>query len=614
MEETSNLSAMKYIARYLKPFKLQVVVGPVAKMIEAIIEVLTPTLMGFLIDAVISGQRELSFFIQYGVLFLILQIVAAAFSFLCQYMASVASQGVGTHIRHDVFEKVQELSFRQLDKFGAVSLSNRLTFDINNIQIAVAMFIRLFFRTPLLIIGSTMAALIISPKTLFVFIPVIVLIFIIMYIIASRTLPLQEEAQVGTDNLGNLVQDYLTGVRIIRAFNKSEHERDYFERKSGEVNEKLVLGSRWSAFLSPGSTFVINIAAIIVLFVAGDMIQVGDLSSGQLIALINYLNLVIQAITVLSNLLLQIPRTLTSSGRLREVLTTEPEIVQLSQAKVDEANALNRVKYSAEYPSMELVSPDIRADSVITLNDVYFRYSATANYVIEDVSLSIERGKRLGVMGTTGSGKTTLARAMQRFYDPVYGEVYLFDQDIRTLTREEIMQHIAYIPQKADLFTGTIRDNLLMGVSAKQAELLGEDELEARMWQALETAQAKDFVSVLDKQLDARVERSGRNFSGGQRQRLCIARALVTQSPLIIFDDSASALDYGTESRLNHALAELEWKPAQVVVSQRVRSMIAVDEIILLDTGRVSARGTHEELLETSELYREIYASQEQAN
>ncbi len=614
MEENQiKNNSFKTMVSYLKPFTLQTIVGPIAKMTEAIIELLTPIIMGFMIDSVIEQNREVEYYFRFGIIFLLLQILAAAFSFLCQYMASVASQGVGTNLRTDVFSKIQSLSFRQLDKFGAVSLSNRLTLDIANMQVAVALFIRLFFRAPLLLVGATIAAFIISPLTAIVFIPVIIFVSGLLAYIMGRTLPIQEEAQEGTDNLGMLVQDYLTGVRIIRAFNKSDHEREYFEDSSETVNEKLVKSSRLSSILTPASTFVVNIAILVVLFFGGDMIQVGSLSSGELIALINYLNLLMQAVTVSTNLLIQVPRTVTSSNRLTEILTTEPDIVQMTEDEINQIKIAKDESFSDEYPNDIFPETNIDTDAALSLNHVYFRYSENANYVLEDIKFSLKPGRNVGIMGSTGSGKSSIARIIQRFYDPSYGEIYIQDQDIRSLSRKDIVNSIAFVPQKAVLFKGTIRSNLLLSIDAEEQAKLGEEELEKRLWQALEIAQAKDFVEALPKQLDAQVDRNGRNFSGGQRQRLCIARALVRRTSIIILDDAASALDYGTEARLNKALNNLEWDPALIVISQRIRSMINLDEIILLNTGRLEARGNHEELLATSKLYREIYESQEKS-
>ena len=611
--EIKTSTAVKKIWSYLKPFRLQVIVGPLAKMTEVVIELLTPFVMGKLIDAVITHPGEKKFFLKIGFILLGLVILGAGFSFLCQFMAATASQGTGTNLRHDLFAKIQNFSFRQLDKFGAISLSNRLTLDVSNIEMAVAYFIRLFFRSPLLIIGSTVAAFIITRKTLVLFLPVIIIVFTLVFLIMSRTIPLQEEAQAGIDELGNLVQDHLSGVRIIRAFNRSEHERQYFEKNNKEVNYKLERAGKLSSILTPSSGFIVNIAIFIVLYLSKDAIKFSVLTPGSVVALINYLNSLLQGITVLTNLLVDIPRVVTSSKRITEILDSESEIKILDADAIWIEDEKRAQQFLEDHPHTDLMqfhkNDELINNNILVADSVYFRYGPKAEYVLENIDLKLKQGQSLGVMGQTGAGKTTLARLLQRFYDPVYGRIYLDAKDLRSLSRSDIVNKIAYVPQNALLFTGTIKDNLSLALDRTK---LSEAEVEARIWQALEIAQARDFVEKLPKKLDAKVLRGGKNFSGGQKQRLCIARALVHKANILILDDAASALDYGTEARLNQAIANLSWNPAVIIISQRVRSLYKADEIILLDTrGNIAARGKHEDLLRTSQLYQEIYKSQE---
>lgn len=609
-ESKKSSTAFLRIASYIKPFKLQAIVGPAAKMVEAVIELLIPLIMARMIDSIPKHQGDSKFFLFSGLGLLLIVIASFGFSCLCQYMASVASQGVGTHIRRDLYGKIQTFSFRQLDKFGAVSLSNRLTLDIGNIQFAVAKFIRLLFRAPLLIIGSTVAAFIISPSIAIIFIPIIVFIFVLLILLMSKTIPMQVQAQEDTDELGSLVQDQLGGIRIIRAFNRSKHEKDFFLKNNKALNFILEKIGKLSALLTPGSALIINLATIFVLVLGGDRIQMQTLTAGELIALINYLGLVLQGVTVLTTLLVEVPRIMSSCERLAEALDTEPEIQVLSE---EDISLIDSERYRAGDPKSAklyaLKVEDKKDANLLCVNSVDFAYARDAKPVLDKISFTLNRGESLGIIGATGSGKSSLARVIQRFYEASFGQIYINGKDIRNMERAEIIQNIAYVPQKPLLFTGTIRENIGLGLTGLEADKgLNLDE---KLWNALNSAQAQDFVEAKTNTLDAEVERNGRNFSGGQRQRLAIARALALQTPIIIFDDSASALDYATEAKLNKAIRNLSWKPAMIYISQRVRSMQNMDKIILLDTGKIVAEGSHEELLKTSRLYKEIYLSQE---
>ena len=611
----SRLKSLAKIVKYLKPYKKQTIIGPIAKITEAVIELATPFFMALLIDSLVDHQGDLLYFFKIGAVLLALVLLSFAFSFVCQYMASLASQGVGTKLREDVYKKIQTFSYRQLDSYGSVSLSTRLTMDINNIQFAVAMFIRLFFRSPLLIIGSTIAALVIATEISWIFFPLIIIIFILLAIITKQTVPLQEQAQKDTDKLAGLVQDHLSGVRIIRAFNKSAHEREYFSKNNQILNKSLEQAGGFSAILSPASTFVINLAIVFVLIAGGDAIKFGSLSSGQLIALINYLNLVLQGVTVLTNLLMEVPRTLASCDRLVEVLDTEAEIIPMTEIEIIEKDKSifrfnQEGKRESSYDALLNVKTANTSSDILEIHNLDFAYSKESKKILDNINLNLERTKKLGIIGPTGSGKSTLAKIIQRFYDASFGQVLINGKDSRSFTRDELVSQIAYVPQKALLFDGSLRDNLALGLETEEISGFSEEELDDIIWTSLKIAQAYDFVKDLKDGLDSQVERGGKNFSGGQRQRLCIARALIRKAPIIIFDDSSSALDYATEAKLNHALNSLDWQPAVIIISQRIRSLKGVDEIIVMDKGRIEARGKHEDLLRDSLLYQEIYYSQ----
>ncbi len=562
---------------YLAGFRRQFIFGPLAKLIEAILELLMPLLMARVIDGALLNPGERAFFVRQGALLLGLVVLGMLFSFSCQYMASVASQGVGTALRKDIFRKIQTFSFAQLDDFGSSSLTNRLTLDVNNLQFAVAMVIRLAIRAPFLVIGGSILAFTISPRIAILMVLSIPLAALVLAVIMRRTLPLTKQAQTGTDKLGRLVSDHLSGVRIIRAFNRSAHERKYFGTSNQTVTDLQERAARISSFMNPGTVMIVNLAILLALYWGGGLVSTGAILPGQMIALINYFLQVLLALTVVANLVLIVPRTISSAERVTEVLEAPLEL------------------------KPEEITDQSTGTGLLELRDVSHAYSADAENSLTGVSFVLESGATLGLIGATGSGKSTLARLLQRFYDPTSGEIVFLGRNLKTFTRAKIAREIAYVPQKAGLFSGTIRDNVTLGLE----ETPSDSEINA----ALAQAQALDFVEAMGG-LDAYVERGGRNLSGGQKQRLSIARAIVRKPRLLILDDAASALDYQTEARLRSALQNLSWDCAVIQISQRIHSIEHCDRILLLDKGRVEGLGAHYELLRTNALYREIWQSQ----
>lgn len=574
-----------FMKQYLKPYRFQLTAGPLSKLIEAVLELLMPLFMARVIDGAALHKDDMQFFIGRGASLLLLVVLGMMFSFTCQYMASVTSQGVGTLLRRDVFKKAQSFSFAQLDRFGSASLANRLNIDINNMQFAVAMLIRLVIRAPFLCIGGSILAFYISPKIAVLMLITIPLAALLLARVMSRSLPLVREAQKGTDKLGRLISDHLSGVRIIRAFNRSEHERQYFGKTNEKVNEHLETAAKISALMNPGTVFVVNIGIVLALYMGGGMVQQGTLKPGEMIALINYFSQVLLAMTVTANLIMSVPRTLASAERLDEVLSEEAELPVLDEEEASET---------------------LSDRPLLACRGVTYRYTEEANPVLEDISLSIGHDRFIGLIGATGSGKSSLARLLQRFYDPQEGTVFLDGNDIRTYSREEISRKISYVPQKTQLFTASIRENLCLGLEPEDPNY-PDDEM---LLQALEAAQALDFVMQRDLGLDAPIERGGRNLSGGQRQRLAIARALLRRPEAVILDDSASALDYKTEASLIKALRSWPEPLTFILISQRVNSIRNADAIYVLHEGRLLASGRHDELLEDCEIYREIVATQ----
>lgn len=566
----------KFFLPYLKPYKKNLILGPMAKMVEAVFELLTPLLMAYVVDQAILGEKELNFFWHYGLILLLMVIFSVLFAFLCQYLAAEASQGVGTLLRNSVFRKVQSLSYAQLDNLGSTSLTNRLGPDIIQIQHAVAMFIRLLFRAPFLAIGGSIMAFAIHPKIAGLLVVSIIIAAIILALIVKFSMPEMRRAQSGIDKLGRVVTDHFSGVRIIRAFNRSEHERRYFAKSNQEVNHHLERAAKISAFMNPGTVIVVNIAIVLALYMGLQDVESGVILPGQMIALINYFTQVLLAMTVTANLVLAVPRILSASERLVEVLGTEED--------------------------MALIEDDTDySEDLMSLQNVHFAYSAEGQDVLKGVNISIAPGNFIGIIGSTGSGKSTVANIMQRFYEPQEGRVYFMGKDLRTLSRAEIQQNISYVPQVINLFTGTIRSNLTMGI---------EGVTDDAIWYALQQAEAKDFVAALDLGLDAKLERSGRNFSGGQRQRLTLARALIREAKLLIIDDSMSALDYKTEREVLKNLRSLDAGQSIVMISQRIHTIKHCDKIYVLEAGEIVGCGTHDDLILENQVYQEIEASQ----
>lgn len=578
-------NSLAFLKPYLKPYRLQLTVGPACKLIEAILELLMPLFMAAVIDGAAAHQDDMGFFVKRGASLLGLVVLGMLFSFTCQYMASLASQGVGTLLREDVFRRTQRFSYAQLDAYGAPSLANRLSIDINNMQYAVAMLIRLVIRAPFLCLGGSILAFYISPKIAFLMLISIPLAALLLARVMSRSLPLLRRAQKGTDKLGRLISDHLSGVRIIRAFNRSEHERKYFSRSNDKVTEHLETAGKISALMNPGTVFIVNAAIVLALYLGGGLVQRGELLPGEMIALINYFTQVLLAMTVTANLIMAIPRTVASAERLDEVLSEKQELLPLPAeegSKGGDPTALLETKA------------------------LTYRYSEEARPVLADINIKIGRAGFVGIIGPTGSGKSSLARLLQRFYDPQEGTVFLEGRDIRCYSRQEIARRIAYVPQRAQLFAASVRENICLGLKPGSPDYPAEDEI----IRALKAAQAYDFVRQKEGGLEAQIERGGRNLSGGQRQRLCIARALVRKPQAVILDDSASALDYKTEAALLRALRSWPEPLCVILISQRVHSIQTADEIILLDEGRLAGCGSHETLLKTSALYAEIVRTQ----
>ncbi len=566
---------------FLKPFRKECIAGPFFKLLEAILELLLPTVVALIVNNGI-GRGDKTYVLQMGALMIGMAILGYGCSLVCQHYAARASQGFGTDLRNALFKHISSLSYTELDRFGTPSLINRLTSDVNQLQLAVAMLIRLVIRAPFICIGAIIMAMILDLKLSLILLVAAPIIGVILYFIISRTAPLYRRYQGKLDRMGSVLSENLTGVRVIRAFAKGRAEQKRFKETSEDLTGTAIHVGRIAALLNPATSLVVNGAIILILWAGGLHIDSGSLSQGEIIAFINYVTQILLALIVVSNLVIIFTKAASSGARVSEVLATEPSI---ANGKIGSAAA---VSGSNTMPA-------------IAFKSVSFGYSATGELALDDISLSIAKGETIGIIGGTGSGKSTLVNLIPRFYDAVKGSIRVNGIDVKDYRLEELRRLIGVVPQKAMLFTGTVAENIRWGNPGATAEEVAE---------AAQTAQAAEFIAKLPEGYDTVLVRGGLNLSGGQKQRLTIARALASKPEILILDDSASALDYATDAALRKALRETAGDKTLLIVSQRVSSVRHADRILVLDDGKIAGLGTHEELLETCQVYQEVCQSQ----
>lgn len=562
---------------YLEPYTLESILGPLFKLLEALLELLVPLVVADIIDAGI-GAGDSGFIVKRCLLLIGLGLLGLASSVTAQYFAAKAAIGFTASVRHALFGKVQSLSYAELDKLGTSTLMTRMTSDMNQVQTGLNLALRLLLRSPFVVFGAMIMAFTIDVKSAWVFAVIIPLLFAVVFGIMFSCIPLYKKVQGRLDGVLGAAKENLSGVRVIRAFGKERQEVESFEEKSGQLLSSQLFVGKISALLNPVTYVMINLAIIAVLRVGGGQVYKGILTQGQVLALYNYMSQILVELIKMANLILSMTKATASAKRVAAILALES---------------------SLDVPQENPEEPE--AAPAVSFDGVTFTYPTGGAPALSDISFTLEHGKTLGIIGGTGSGKSTLIGLIPRFYDVQEGCVKVDGCDVRQYPLETLRRKIGLVPQKALLFKGTIRENLLWG-----DEGATDDEIR----DALRAAQAQEVVDGKPEGLDYEVETGGRNFSGGQRQRLTIARALVRKPEVLILDDSASALDFATDAALRHALRELPWKPAVVIISQRTASIRFADEILVLDDGKLAGRGTHDELLQTCEVYREIYESQ----
>ena len=568
---------MKRLGVYLKPYTLESILGPLFKLLEALLELLVPLVVADIIDTGI-GAGDSGFIVKRCLLLIGLGLLGLASSVTAQYFAAKAAIGFTASVRHALFGKVQSLSYAELDKLGTSTLMTRMTSDMNQVQTGLNLALRLLLRSPFVVFGAMIMAFTIDVKSAWVFAVIIPLLFAVVFGIMFSCIPLYKKVQGRLDGVLGAAKENLAGVRVIRAFGKERQEVESFEEKSGQLLSSQLFVGKISALLNPVTYVMINLAIIAVLRVGGGQVYKGILTQGQVLALYNYMSQILVELIKMANLILSMTKATASAKRVAAILALE------SSLDVPQEN-----------PEEPKAAPAVEFDGVT------FTYPTGGAPALSDISFTLEHGKTLGIIGGTGSGKSTLIGLIPRFYDVQEGCVKVDGCDVRQYPLETLRRKIGLVPQKALLFKGTIRENLLWG---------DENAADDAIYDALKAAQAQEVVDGKPEGLDYEVETGGRNFSGGQRQRLTIARALVRKPEVLILDDSASALDFATDAALRHALRELPWKPVVVIISQRTASIRFADEILVLDDGKLAGRGTHDELLQTCDVYREIYESQ----
>lgn len=582
---------IELLRRFGGKFRRYMVIGPACKLIEVIFDLLTPLVIAQMIDKGI-GAHDVSAVVRYGMVLAAMAVIGISFTLVCQKMAALTSQGMGTDIRGALYQHINKLSYAELDRFGTPSLITRITNDVNQVQLAVALGVRMLIRWPFLAVGSMCAALAIDLKLGIIFLICTPAIGLVFWVVMARCIPYYKQLQAKLDRIALICREGLSGARVVRAFVREDHERERFAQAADDQANTAIAVGKLSSILNPVTFLVMNLGVCAILWVGGIQVSVGELTQGQVMAFVNYMTQTLTSIVYVANLVVVFTKASASASRINEVLNCVPGIADEGNQPV----ALPKPGNVASVPAL-------------SLSHASFSFGAGAANAVNDVTLELPLGKTLGIIGGTGSGKSTLVSLIPRLYDASTGSVSVMGVDVRTWPLDQLLRVVATVPQRASLVSGSIRSNLTW-----RDEAATDEEL----WVALDMAQASEFVRNKPQGLDAPVEAGGKNFSGGQRQRLTIARALVGSPQILIMDDSASALDFKTDAALRHAIRERSMRGAAkgglplttVIVSQRVSTVRDADVICVLDHGSVAGLGTHDELYATCRLYREICQSQ----
>lgn len=573
---------MRLLLVHLKNYKKESVCAPLFKMLEALFELFVPLVMAAVIDVGIA-QKDRPYIIKMCVVLVALGLIGLVCSITAQYFAAKAASGFGTGVRHALFEHIQKFTFSEMDAIGSSTLITRMTSDINQVQSGVNLVLRLFLRSPFIVFGAMIMAFTVDVKAALIFVVTIPVLSVIVFGIMLITMPLYKKVQADLDNVLLMTRENLTGVRVIRAFNKEKDERRRFEEGNQILTDAQKFVGRISGLMNPLTYAVVNGAIIVLIYAGAIRVNVGDLSQGEVVALLNYMSQILVELVKLANLIITVTKAIACGNRIGAVLKIRPDMES------------GNLKWADAEKNGKRFAPAVEFDQVC------LRYQGAAADSLSGISFRAERGQAIGIIGGTGSGKSSLVNMIPRFYDAASGTVRIFGRDIREYEIEDLRAHVGMVLQKAVLFKGTIAENIRWGK---------EDATEEEIREALEISQAKEFVDTREGGTDFMIEQGGRNLSGGQKQRLTIARALVRKPEILILDDSASALDFATDAKLRGAIRGMKENPTVFIVSQRASSIQYADQIIVLDDGQMAGIGTHDELLENCPAYQEIYYSQ----
>lgn len=567
---------MRKLLRFLKDYKKESILSPLFKLLEASFELLVPLVMAAIIDTGI-GNKDGGFILKMCGILILLALVGLTCSITAQYFAAKAAVGFATKVRHALFDHIQKLSYTEMDAAGTDTMITRMTSDINQAQSGVNMVLRLFLRSPFIVFGAMIMAFTIDVKAALIFVVTIPVLSVVVFGIMIITIPLFRRVQASLDKVLGVTRENLTGSRVIRAFNKEQEEIADFDESNERLTDVQLFVGKISALMNPLTYIIINVALVILIWTGAIQVNIGKISQGEVVALVNYMSQILVELVKLANLIITVTKAIACGNRVQSIFEMETSMVDGNGSKKEDTG------YTVEF------------------RNVSMRYKGAGADTLTGIDFKAKPGDTIGIIGGTGSGKSSVVNLIPRFYDVTEGQVMVDGMDVRDYKITDLRDKIGIVPQKAVLFAGTVRSNLAWGK---------EDATEEEMQQALSVAQAAEVVDKKDGKLDAEVEQGGKNFSGGQKQRLTIARALVKQPEILIMDDSSSALDYATDAKLRQAIHNMPNRPTVFIVSQRAASIMYADKIIVLDDGTVAGTGTHEELLKDCSVYQEIYYSQ----
>ena len=577
---------MKSLLKYLKEYKKESILAPLFKMLEATFELMVPLVIGGMINVGIA-RMDRSYILTMGFVLVVLGLTGLICSITAQYYAAKAATGCASKLRYAMFTHIQALSYEKLDTVGTSTLITRMTSDINQVQSGVNMFLRLFLRSPFIVIGAVVMAFYVDVKAALVFAVAIPILSLVVFAIVFANIPLYKKVQDKLDKVTLSTRENLNGVRVIRAFCREKDETAQFHDKNQTLTKIQLVAGRVSALLNPLTYVIINLALVALLYKGAFRVDMGGIKQGDVVSLVNYMSQILVELVKLANLIVTLTKAMACASRIENIMEIEEGMGGSASVKKEEKS--------------EALEDTKSADGYIVFDNAAFAYCGSAENALDCMNFSVQKGQTIGIIGGTGSGKSTLVQLIPRLYDVTEGHIYVDGKDVRDYEPDELRKRVGFVPQKAALFKGTIRDNICFGK---------EDASEEAIDEAIRIAQAEEFIDKKEDGLDTMVEQGGRNLSGGQRQRLTIARALVRRPDILILDDSCSALDYATDAALRKGIAELSYKPTVFIVSQRTVSIQEADQIIVLDDGAIVGIGRHEELLDNCEVYREIYDSQ----